>query len=212
MNIQETKTETLREREVRFAIPRVWQIWFHENLFEMVAIATKKPPTYTLLNDQEETIHGKFFSKRVDQSHSTVESCTIELVSTVSVQLFPDRILSSFKTFFYWVNRIWRGKRKLQFRKCPTYIFPKLIRWESPSILIKNSQLRVHFTVSNLFFIFLIRMQLKRGAHTFKSDTILLKTVSQFRCLRKGRKLRFKLQLKNLVLHSFVRTWDLFRK
>ena len=38
-------------------------------------------------------------SKRVDQSHSTMELFTIELVSNLSAQLFPDNTLSSFTNF-----------------------------------------------------------------------------------------------------------------
>ena len=39
------------------------------------------------------------FIKRIDQSHLTLESLTIELVSNASAQLFPDSTLSSFRTF-----------------------------------------------------------------------------------------------------------------
>ena len=38
-------------------------------------------------------------SKRVDQSHSTMELFTIELVSNLSAQLFPHNTLSSFTNF-----------------------------------------------------------------------------------------------------------------
>ena len=39
------------------------------------------------------------FIERVDQSHLTMESFSIELVSNASAQLFPDNTLSSFTNF-----------------------------------------------------------------------------------------------------------------
>ena len=39
-------------------------LFTHEN-FEIVAIATKKPPTYTIKDEQEEVIRGKFFEKEL---------------------------------------------------------------------------------------------------------------------------------------------------
>ena len=39
------------------------------------------------------------FIRRVDRSHSTMESFTIELVSNASPQLLPDNTLSSFRKF-----------------------------------------------------------------------------------------------------------------
>ena len=39
---------------------------FTPEVFEIVAIATKKPPTYTIKDEQGEVIQGKFLSKRAD--------------------------------------------------------------------------------------------------------------------------------------------------
>ena len=39
------------------------------------------------------------FIRKFDQSHLTMESFTIELVSNASAQLFPDNTLSSFTNF-----------------------------------------------------------------------------------------------------------------
>ena len=36
---------------------------FTQKIFEIVAIATKKPPTYTIKDEQEEVIRGKFYEK-----------------------------------------------------------------------------------------------------------------------------------------------------
>ena len=38
---------------------------FTQEIFEIVAIATKKPPTYTIKNEQEEVIRGKFYGKEL---------------------------------------------------------------------------------------------------------------------------------------------------
>ena len=38
---------------------------FTQEIFEIVAIATKKPPTYTIKDEQEEVIRGKFFEKEL---------------------------------------------------------------------------------------------------------------------------------------------------
>ena len=38
---------------------------FTQEIFENVAIATKKPPTYTIKDEQEEFIRGKFYEKEL---------------------------------------------------------------------------------------------------------------------------------------------------
>ena len=38
---------------------------FTQEIFEIVAIATKKPPTYTIKDKQEEVIRGKFYEKEL---------------------------------------------------------------------------------------------------------------------------------------------------
>ena len=39
--------------------------WFTREVFEIVAIATRKPPTYTLKNEQDEIIQGKFYQEEL---------------------------------------------------------------------------------------------------------------------------------------------------
>ena len=39
---------------------------FTREVFEIVAFATKKPPTYTIKDEQDEIIQGDFYSKRAD--------------------------------------------------------------------------------------------------------------------------------------------------
>ena len=38
---------------------------FTQEIFEFVAVATKKPPTYTIKDEQEEVIRGKFYEKEL---------------------------------------------------------------------------------------------------------------------------------------------------
>ena len=38
---------------------------FTREVFEIVAIATRKPPTYTIKDEQDEIIHGKFYQKEL---------------------------------------------------------------------------------------------------------------------------------------------------
>ena len=38
-----------------------------QEFFEIVAIATKKPPTYTIKDQQEEVIRGKFYEKELNR-------------------------------------------------------------------------------------------------------------------------------------------------
>ena len=38
---------------------------FTREVFEVVAIATKKPPTYTIKDEQDEIIQGKYYQKEL---------------------------------------------------------------------------------------------------------------------------------------------------
>ena len=38
---------------------------FTRELFEVVAVATRKPPTYTIKDEQGEIIEGKFYQKEL---------------------------------------------------------------------------------------------------------------------------------------------------
>ena len=43
---------------------------FTREVFEILAIATRKPPTYTIKNEQEEIIQGKFHQKELIKVNS----------------------------------------------------------------------------------------------------------------------------------------------
>ena len=71
---------------------------FRRELFEIVAIETRRAPTYTIKGEQDEILRANL-TKRADESHLTMDSFTIELVSNASGELFPDNTLSCFTNF-----------------------------------------------------------------------------------------------------------------
>ena len=77
---------------------------FKREVFETLAISSKKPPAYTIKYEQDEVIRGKILSERVDENHLTMESFTKEFRAKASAQLFPDKTMSSFTNFFYQSN------------------------------------------------------------------------------------------------------------
>ena len=72
---------------------------FTKEVSEIVATSSKKPPTYTIKHEQDEIIRGKLYQKEFNQSHLTMESFTVELVSNASAQLSPDNTLRFFRNF-----------------------------------------------------------------------------------------------------------------
>ena len=73
---------------------------FTQEVFEIVALFSRKPPIYTIKDKQDEFIHGKFHQKESTKvSHLTMESFTIELVFIASVQLFPDNTINYYTNF-----------------------------------------------------------------------------------------------------------------
>ena len=71
---------------------------FTKEVFEFVAIATRKQPTYTTKDEQDETIQGKFYQK-IHENLLTRDSFTKNLVSNASGKLFLNNTLSSFTNF-----------------------------------------------------------------------------------------------------------------
>ena len=69
---------------------------FRQKLFKFVAISSRKAPTYTINDEQDESIRGKINRKELIKVHVTMEAFTIKLGSNASAQLFPDKTLSSF--------------------------------------------------------------------------------------------------------------------
>ena len=57
-----------RVRISKYGLPfrKGYKPQFTREVFEIVAFATRKPPTYTTKDEQDEVIQGKFLSKRAD--------------------------------------------------------------------------------------------------------------------------------------------------
>ena len=86
----------------------------------------------------------------------------------------------------------------------------KTLRRESLCFLTRNIQSHHNSVTWNLFFALPVRILLKPWTFSFMKDTITAKTVSKLKCLKERKKLRFTLQMKDPVVHSFVRMWDTF--
>ena len=46
---------------------KVYKPQFTREVFEIVAVATRKPPTYTIKDEQDEIIQGKFYQKELNK-------------------------------------------------------------------------------------------------------------------------------------------------
>ena len=91
--------DTVRISKHNLLFRKGYKPHFTRKIFEILANATKTPPTYTIKNEQGEIIQGNFLSKKADQRLLTMDSFTIELVSSASGELFPNKTLSSFTNF-----------------------------------------------------------------------------------------------------------------
>ena len=111
---------------------------------------------------------------------------------------------------FYQSNWIWKVNWRLQLQKYPTHQQTKMPGRENLCFPTRNFQIRQKSTIWNLVFTLPLRILMKPWTLSFKKDTITAKYVSQLRCLEVREKLRFALQMKDLVLHSLVRIWDTF--
>ena len=67
---------------------------------------TRKSPSYTIKDDQNETKGDKFHQKAliIDRSHLTLKSFTKKLVCNASAKLLPHNTLNSFTIFFAGVT------------------------------------------------------------------------------------------------------------
>ena len=117
-------------------------------------------------------------------------------------------IHSAFSQTFCHSNWIWKVNARLQFQKYPTHQCTKMSRREKLCFLAGNFQIRQKSTIWNLVFTFPLRIMLKPWTLSFKKDTITAKNLSQLKCPEERKKLRFTLQMKDLVLHALLRIWD----
>ena len=75
----------------------------------------------------------------------------------------------------------------------------------------KKPSKRLNFAIWKLVSTLPIQILLKPWSLSFRKDKIKAKTVSKLICLEERKKLRCKLEMKDLVLRSLVRTWAQFR-
>ena len=56
-----------RVRISKFDLPfrKGYKVQFTQEVFEIVAISSRKPPTYTMKAEQDEIIRGKFYQKEL---------------------------------------------------------------------------------------------------------------------------------------------------
>ena len=56
-----------RVRSSKYDLPftKGYKPQFTQEIFEVVALATKKPPTYTIKDEQEEVLRGKYYEKEL---------------------------------------------------------------------------------------------------------------------------------------------------
>ena len=138
-----------------------------------------------------------------------MESFTIVLVSNASAQLVPGNILRSFAIFLPEQLNL-DGQWEVSI---PEMSYPSMYQNvtegkltffdKKPSRLSELYYLEPGFTLPLPIF-------LKLWTFSFKKDTITAKTVSKLKCLEEHKKLRFTLQMNDLVSHSLVRIWDEF--
>ena len=83
-----SKVETECASPSIFPIQEACQASFYSGVFEFFAIASRKPPTYTMKKDeQEEIIRGKFHQNqliKVKKNEKKNDLCTVDLVSYLS--------------------------------------------------------------------------------------------------------------------------------
>ena len=177
-------------------------------VYEIVAITSRKPPTYTIKDEQDEKILGKFY-KRVDHSHLTMESFTIELVSNASAQLFQDNTVNSPKNLFpeqinlegQWDVVISETSYPLLYQNVTK---GKLVFFDENVHSHPNST--VWTPVSSLSLLILLKPFLL----SFMKDIITAKALSKLKCLKERKNVKITLQRKDLVLRFLKRTGDTF--
>ena len=79
---------------------------FTDKVFKIVAIPIVNPPTYSLIDAEKEEISGKFYEKelslignKADITKMDSDEFTVHLISTASMDYFPDNTLASFRNF-----------------------------------------------------------------------------------------------------------------
>ena len=140
-----------------------------------------------------------------------MESFTIELVWNASVQLFPEITFNIFTNFVPEQLNL-ECQWEVTFSELSYLSKYQIVTKGKFTFLKKNFQNLQSSNIRNLVFTPALRILLRPSTLSFKKDTITAKTVSQLKCLEERKKLKFTLQMEDLLLRSLVRTWDKFWK
>ena len=180
-----------------------------KKVFNVVAISSRKPPTYTIKDEQAEIIRSKIYQNELIKGHSTLESLTLEMVSNASAQLLPDNTLSFLTNFLpEQVNVEDQGEVAYSEISYPSR-YQNVTEEKFWFFDKQNFQSRQNSNIWKLVFTEL-RILLKQWPLSFKKDTITAKILSQLKCLEEHKKLRFTLQVKDVVLLFLVQIWNTF--
>ena len=115
-------------------------------------------------------------------------------------------ICASFsRQFIRFFRKLFTGATESegQWEKCT-----KTSQRKTSCFLTRNFQTRQNCIISNLVFTFPIRILSKPRTLSFKKETITTRSVLQLNCLEEPKKLEFTMQLKDMVLHFLVWTWE----
>ena len=151
-----------------------------------------------------------YFIKESLSSHFKTKSFTIESVSNPSEQLLPNTTLISLTNFLpEQLNLERQWEVAISERTYPSR-YQHVTEGKFMFIVEKSFQIQPSFAIWYPVSTLPLRILLKPWTLSFKKDAITAKAVSQLKCLEERKKLRVTLQMKDMVLHSLVRTWDIF--
>ena len=175
---------------------------FTKDVFKIVAISSRKPPTYTIKDEQEEIIRGKFYQKEL------IKVINKAIVSNrVGFKLICATIARQYTELCYklFSRAAETGKTMggCNFRNILHIIEPKCY---GPIIYVfwQETFKFVRILLSgNLVFTLPLRLFMKPWTLSFKKDTITAKVVSQLQCIDERKQLRFILKNEGCGLAFF---------
>ena len=179
-----------------------------EEVFEIVAISSKKPPTYTMNMNKMKLSAVNFIRKSWSKLFNNGIAYNRVGFKCICAT-FSRQYIELFSSFLPEQPNL-DGQREVAFSEISYPSLYQMLRRENLSFLTRNFQSCQSFIIWNLVFTLPLRILLKLWTLSFRKDTILAKTVSQLKCIEERKKLRFTLQMKDPVLHSLVRIWDTF--
>ena len=164
----------------KFEIGDSWhlQVWlnlqerlqFTRKVFEIVAISSRRTPTYTMNDEQDEIFRGKFHHKELIE--------VFQPRNRLQDGWFLMHLLNYFETIhsallqtFYRSNWISKVNDRLHFGKYLTHQCTKMAQKEISCFSWQSFQICLNFTIWNPVFIHLLRTHLKPWTISFKTKT-----------------------------------------